>query len=283
MAKKSEKMVEAAVTTGNINPVSSYNGGEDVITIELQSLLTPIAILLSAMMISATIFFSLKEFGGVGSNSNTLGVQDTADTADTDADEDPAVEFPEMTTNIGTSPILGDKSKAKVAIVEYSDYQCPFCQRHWQETHGKLIENYVNSGEIIIVYRELPLVSLHPDAPVASNAALCARDQKGDAGYYQYHNEMFGGTIVDRTSYTQFAKNIGLDVAKFDSCVDDEKFADAIAADTAEATRIGIGATPGFVVGILDDEGNVSGVNIGGAYPYETFTQFIDQYLEETK
>lgn len=247
---------------------------EEIITIELQYLLTPIAIVLSAIIISFTIFFSMKKFGGVV--STTSGTDVVAD--DTTAD-DTYEEFVEVTTSIDDDPILGDKDTAKIAIVEFSDFECPYCQSFFLETHAAIIENYVDTGDAIFVYRDLPL-SFHPSAEPAALAANCVRDQKGDSGYYEFHDALFTEGLTEEGQLAPIAKDIGVNMDEFTACVDSEKFADEIAGDLDDAADAGISGTPGFVVGVLNDDGTVDGVKISGAYPYASFEQIIEEQLD---
>lgn len=250
---------------------------EDVITIELQYILTPIAILISGLMISASIFLALKQYGGgviSGGDDLIVAAPDLPK-----PDPTPEEEFAPVTASIDDDAILGNKKTAKVAIIEFSDYECPYCQQHWQNTHSEIVEKYIDTGEVIFVYRDLPL-SFHPSALPAARAANCAREQGGDDMYYAYHDEIFKVGLTSESQLSGFADNLGLNASKFSSCVDSDKYDDEINADANDAALAGIGGTPGFVVGVLDSDGNVDGVRIGGAYPFSSFEQIIIEQLD---
>jgi protein-disulfide isomerase len=243
---------------------------EDVITIELQYLLTPIAIILGSLMISASIFFALKNYGGVGvADSDTAG-----DVAVADDTAEP--ESLEAIVSIDDDAVYGNLDTAKVAIVEFSDYQCPYCQKFWMDTLPSIKADFVDSGDVVFVYRDFPVVG-GTDAAIAAN---CAREQGGDSVFYDYHDELFGATSLSASAFTNFAKNLGLNTDKFDTCMDSGKYEEEINNDASDATAAGLGSTPSFVIGVLDSDGNVDGIKVIGAQDYAVFKQVIEEQLE---
>lgn len=251
---------------------------DEVITIELQNLLTPLAIIISGFMISASFIYAFNTYGGVGggttSGSGNVVVAD-------DAGEG-AEGLINVQTSIDDDPYLGDKDTAKIAIVEFSDFECPYCQRHWEETHAQLVENYVDTGEAILVFRDLPLTSIHPSAFPAAVAANCAGEQGGDSVYFKYHDEIFSNGLTSESQLEGFAQNIGLNVSQFNTCLASDKYDDEINADISDAASIGVQSTPGFVIGVLDSDGNVDGVTVSGAQLYETFESVILTQLDRS-
>ncbi|MCB9790412.1 thioredoxin domain-containing protein [Candidatus Nomurabacteria bacterium] len=254
-----------------------------VLTIDLQHLLTPIAIILSGIMISTTLFLSTRDLRIADSSdvkgSTTTTTSDTAAAPTAAAQEDTG--FAGSSASIGDDPVLGDKSKAKVAIVEFTDYQCPFCQRHATQVYPDLVKNYVDTGKAIIVVKDFPLESLHPDAFPSAIAANCARDLGGDKIYFEYHDEVFSKGTGTNDVLTGYAKDVGLDTAKFSTCLDSGKFDDEIKNDQSEGSTAGVTGTPGFVIGKLSDDGTVTGKLVPGAYPYSDFVTLLDGYLAE--
>lgn len=95
--------------------------------------------------------------------------------------------------SIDDDAVLGNSS-APITMIEFSDYECPFCQRHFRDTHKQLVQNYVDAGKLKIVFRDLPLPFHDPVATEAAVAANCAREQGGDEAYYKYHDEYFSAT-----------------------------------------------------------------------------------------
>ena len=189
------------------------------------------------------------------------------------------------TVSIDNDAVLGDKTKAKVAIVEFSDYECPFCKRYVTDTMGQLKKNYVETGKVIYVFRDLPLPFHEPAATKLAMAAECVRSLTSDKAYYVMHDLMFeatagnGGGIADE-KLTALAVKAGANSTKYTTCMTAEQFKSEIEKDKTDASAIGINGTPGFVVGTLAADGSVTGKIISGAYPYATFSEAIDALLK---
>jgi protein-disulfide isomerase len=154
---------------------------------------------------------------------------------------------------------------APITIVEFSDYQCPFCRRWHDEVSKDLFEAY--PGKIRLVYRNLPLTSIHPDAFPAAEAALCAGDQ--DA-YWQFHDKLFASELLGNAVYLQYAQDLKLDTTAFEACLKDKTHQAAIQADSDFAMNLGVRSTPTFFV---------NGLAIVGAQPLDVFKQVIDKEL----
>jgi protein-disulfide isomerase len=154
---------------------------------------------------------------------------------------------------------------APITIVEFSDFQCPFCRRFHEETYQALLDAY--PGQIRFVYRNLPLTSIHPDAMPAAVASLCANDQ---GKYWEYHEKLFSSETLDEPTYIQYATDLGLDVDTFTACLSDGSHDEFIQQDMDFAINLGIQSTPTFFV---------NGLAIVGAQPLSNFTQLIDQDL----
>lgn len=161
-------------------------------------------------------------------------------------------------------PSLGPDN-APITIVEFSDYQCPFCKRFHEETYHNLLDAY--PGKIRFVYRDLPLTSIHPNAFPAAVAAACAGEQ--DA-YWPMHDKLFGADELGQDAYVQFATELGLDVKAFEGCLTSDKFNGAIQADSDFAVNLGINSTPTFFI---------NGLAVVGAQPLSVFQQVIDKEL----
>jgi protein-disulfide isomerase len=154
---------------------------------------------------------------------------------------------------------------APITIVEFSDFQCPYCRRWHDETYEPLLAAY--PGKIRIVYRHLPLVSIHPDAFSAAEAAMCAGDQNV---FWQYHDKLFSSDSLGNAVYEQYARELSLDIPTFVDCLTEHKFQDAIQADSDFAVNLGVRSTPTFFV---------NGLAIVGAQPLDVFKQVIDKEL----
>lgn len=161
-------------------------------------------------------------------------------------------------------PSLGPKD-APITIVEFSDYQCPYCQRWHQQVYEPLLAAY--PGKIRFVYRHFPLTSIHPDAFDAAEAAMCAGEQ--DA-YWQYHEMLFDGQSLGSSIYTQYAQDLSLNMDQFNNCVTGQRYRAQIEADTNFGMNLGIRSTPTFFI---------NGLAIVGAQPIDVFKQVIDKEL----
>ena len=172
---------------------------------------------------------------------------------------------------------LGD-SAAPVTIVEFTDFQCPFCGRHATTTLPQLRKEYVDKGLVRYVVRNNPL-PMHPFARRAAIAARCAAEQS-PAAYWRYHDGLFAGqaALADST-FDALAQADGLDLARFDRCRMDKATAERIDADVAAASKAGFRGTPTFVIGRVQPDGTVRGEAIEGAYPFARFKSAIDGLL----
>ncbi len=172
--------------------------------------------------------------------------------------------------NISGSPSQGNKN-AKVVLVEFTDYQCPFCKRHFDQTYPQLKKDYIDTGKILSVVKEFPLNNIHPEAQKAAEAARCVRDQLGDAGYFRMHDKLFTGqSELGTASYSKWAKELGANGPKFDECLKSGKFAQTVQDDLDYGQTLGVSGTPAFFV---------NGRSISGAQPYSVFQQVIDAEL----
>lgn len=154
---------------------------------------------------------------------------------------------------------------APITIIEFSDYQCPFCRRWHDEVYKPLLTAY--PGKIKLVYRNLPLTTIHPDSMSAAEAAMCAGEQ--DA-YWQYHEKLFSGTTLGSAIYTQYAQELNLNMTSFEACLKDHKYQAKIQADSDFALNLGVQSTPTFFI---------NGLAIVGAQPLNVFQQVIDKEL----
>ncbi len=181
--------------------------------------------------------------------------------------EVPVTEEPQFTRyDIPTEgyPSLGPDD-APIVIVEFSDFQCPFCRRFHDETYDALLNAY--PGQIRFVYRNLPLTSIHPDAMPSAIASLCANDQNA---YWDYHSKLFSSETLTRETFVQYATDLSLNVEEFTACLDSGKHDEFIQQDMEFALNLGVQSTPTFFI---------NGLAVVGAQPLSTFTQIIDQEL----
>ncbi len=164
--------------------------------------------------------------------------------------------------------VLGEK-KAKVTIVEFSDYECPFCGRFHQQTLPQIKENYIKTGKVKLIYRDFPL-GFHAQAQKAAEAAECAGEENK---YYEMHDKLFtDGVQGGVDSFKKFAADIGLNTAKFNDCLDSGKMAAETQKDQSDGAQYGVTGTPAFFI---------NGQLVSGAQPYQVFQQAIEQALND--
>lgn len=163
---------------------------------------------------------------------------------------------------------LGSKD-APLTMVEFTDFQCPFCQRFHVSTFAELKKNYIDTGKLRFVSRDLPL-DFHPNALQAANAGRCAGEQ---GQFWAMRDRMNSNPDkLDLDNLVNYARDLKLDVASFRSCTESQKYKTAIENDIETAEQIGANGTPSFVIGKTIPEG-VDGELIIGALPYSAFDQ----------
>ena len=176
---------------------------------------------------------------------------------------------------VDDDPVLGD-AKAKVTIIEFGDYQCPSCRMFWREVEPRLKKDYIDTGKVKLVFRDFPIVQIHPESIMAAMAVDCASDQ---GKYWQYHDKVFreqdkgedGLVRFKAADLKKWGKDIGLDATAFNGCVDSQKYNDEVLKDKADGDAVGIQGTPTFFI---------NGHVIGGAQPYPVFKKLIDDLLK---
>jgi protein-disulfide isomerase len=186
--------------------------------------------------------------------------------------------------SVDDDPMLGDPN-AKITIIEFSDYECPFCKRHYDQTLPQLIQEYVDTGKARIVYRDFPLSFHDPMATKEAVAANCAREQGGDSMYFEYHDEIFerttsNGNGLSEADLSTIATDLGLNLSSFNTCLNDPAQTEEVKNDVAAAASAGATGTPSFVVGVADSDGVVDGELLVGAQPFAAFQAVIDPMLQ---
>jgi protein-disulfide isomerase len=171
------------------------------------------------------------------------------------------------------------EQNAKVTLIEFTDYQCPFCSRHFRDTMPQLDNDYVKTGKIRYVLRELPLESIHPLAFKAAEAANCSGEQ---GKYWEMHDRLFANqNALAVPQLLAHAEVLGLDMGNFKTCLDNGKYVTKVRKDLADAQRAGINGTPTFFLGLSDPKGSeIKAVKkIIGAQNYVAFKTAIDALL----
>ena len=161
---------------------------------------------------------------------------------------------------------------APVTIVEYSDFQCPYCGRYISETYPQILENYIETGQVRYIFKHFPLYSIHPQAEKAAEAAECAGEQ---GAFWEMHDALFADVAKwsiesPEAALKEMAGDLGLDQAQFDKCLDDGKYNAKVTADYQEGLQEGVTGTPAF---------RINGVSLSGAQPFAAFQQQIEYFL----
>lgn len=174
-------------------------------------------------------------------------------------------------------PVLGNK-KAKVQIVEFADFQCPFCEKWYQEVEKNLKKDYVDKGLATFSFRHFAF--LGQESTDAANASECANEQDK---FWEYHDYLYQNQKGENqgafsvVNLKQFAATLGLDTAAFDSCLDSNKYSKVVEDDIAASQKAGVNGTP---VTFINGRMMQNGGNSAGALPYSEFKKFVDEELK---
>lgn len=180
-------------------------------------------------------------------------------------------------TEVSGEPFKGHH-KASLVIIEYGDFQCPYCRNFENDTFPEIRDNYIKTGKVRFYFRDLPL-KVHTFAMPAARAARCAADQ---GRFWPMHDELLAGEpMLSSTDLDQHARNVGLDVTKLDACEAGDQYAAAIKKGIDEATQMGVHATPTFLIGNLDPNGTTVKVKklLVGSHHFDVFKELIDPLL----
>ncbi len=159
---------------------------------------------------------------------------------------------------------LRGNPKAPVMIVEFSDYQCPYCHSV-EPTVKELLTKY--GDKVSLSYRDFPLTAIHSQALISAEASRCALEQ---GKFWEYHDQLFTASKLEKDDLIGYARNLKLDEKQFDSCLTSEKYKGDIDKDTQEGRKAGVTGTPGFFI---------NGLEISGAKPKDEFERVIDDEL----
>jgi protein-disulfide isomerase len=185
--------------------------------------------------------------------------------------------LPAEPVSIANEPVKGSGT-AKVALIEFSDYQCPFCSRYTKDALPQIRRDYVDTGKIKYVFRDMPL-GFHKQAFKAAEAAHCAGAQ---GKFWEMHDTLFDNqSALSPEQLPGYAKGLGIDDAAFAQCLESGRYISDINKDMVEASAAGVTGTPSFLVGVIQPgDGRVRVVKkLVGARPYEDFKAALDGAL----
>ncbi len=227
--------------------------------IDKTKFILPGSILIAALLISGSVVFSSLSPDRTGANIKQAGDPVVGERVDVSVDDD---------------PFIGNEN-AKVTIVEFSDFQCPFCRMFWSGAYQQIKTDYVDTGKVKLVFRDYPL-SFHPSAQVSGEASECA-DEQGK--FWEMHDKIFqeqakqgSGTVTYGVAeLKKWASQIGVNVGQFNKCIDSGKYKTEVEKDTADGTSYGVSGTPTLFV---------NGLPVVGAQPFSVFKDVIDKELK---
>jgi len=182
--------------------------------------------------------------------------------------------------SIDNDPIIGNPN-AKISIIEFSDFQCPFCARFHIQTLPLIFEEYIDQGKVKLVFRDFPIQNIHPNALPAAVAAECANEQ---GKFREMHDKLFDNqnqwnkqqTADAILMFNQYAEEMKLDQEIFDSCLSNGKYIDEIKKDLKDGQDYGVSGTPRFFIG----NDKIGYVELKGAQPFDSFKKVIDAQLD---
>ncbi len=234
-----------------------------VFSLDLEKLILPGSIILAAVLISGTLLFASYR-NNPSSQLGTIG-------------NNPGSPPQKVAVSIDDDAMLGNKN-APVTIIEFSDFQCPFCRSFWKSTLPLIKSNYIDTGKVRLVYRDFPL-SFHSSSHLAAEAAECAKDQDK---YWPMHDKIFseqaksgeGTVLFTATEVKKWGSQIGLSAGNFEQCLSSGKYRAEVDKDLADGTAAGVSGTPSFFV---------NGHLLVGAQPFSAFQTLIDGELKVKK
>lgn len=214
----------------------------------------PLAVIIAGLLIAGAVIFSgdgrvgdtnKQEFG----NNNSPAAENVREIDENDH-------------------IKGDVN-APVSIIEYSDFECPFCSRV-HPTLSRIIEDF--DGEVNWVYRHFPLTSIHADARPAAIASECIADLGGNDAFWTFADRVFSSGLLGNSVYVSVAQDLGIKESDFSTCLSSKKFEQKVDDDTQNAVDSGGRGTPYIIV--VNEEGNL--FPFSGALPYENIKAIIE-------
>lgn len=245
--EQNETQVELAVSRESVKAPKG--------NLDPSKFILPGAILIAALLISGSIVFYSLNTGGNAGTANIKGEK-----VDVSVDDD---------------PMLGNP-KAKITLVEFSDFQCPFCRSFWGGAFQQIKKEYIDTGKVKFVYRDFPL-SFHPGAQPASEGAECADDQ---GKFWEFHDKIFGEQAKQGGGTIQFSENdvrewasgvSGLDMNKWNECFNSNKYQQEVKKDFDDGSKYGVSGTPTVFI---------NGKPVVGAQPFSAFKAEIDKLLQ---
>ncbi|MDP2676943.1 MAG: DsbA family protein [bacterium] len=217
------------------------------------SLSTPVAIIIAGLFIAGAVVYANQnpQAPSVSGEEQSLSARETQ----------------KLLTVRDNDYILGNPD-APVTFFEFGDFECPFCAKFHQEARKDLMEKYVSTGQVRVIWRHFPLISIHPLAEPMSEAAECAGEQ---GKFWEYHDGIYESPVLTAQLLLTLAQNLGLNMEQFTSCLESGKYAQKVADDFDLGQRVNVSGTPTFFI---------NGEQIVGAVPFASIEPFILKALK---
>ena len=228
------------------------------------------SLIIGAAIASISIVIAFLAFGSI--NESELVMQPTPSKQESITPNEISTTFIS-----NGSPILGDPN-APITLIEFGDYQCHFCNVHFHNTEHRLLENFIETGKVKMIFKDFTIIG--PDSVNAAHGAHCADDQ---GKFWQYHDILYNNWTGENNGWAssdnllKFAQEIELDIDQWSDCMIDESYSQMIADSSKDARDLGITGTPAFFV--IGPDNKIT--KLSGAQPYENFEQIFNSELEK--
>jgi protein-disulfide isomerase len=239
---------------------------KEYVEVNFSKLMIPVAIILAGGLIALAIFL-----GGNGEAEK----KDEEKNGDTVTFSDPDVVPANLKLEVEEGAYIGNLDKAKFAIVEFSDYQCPYCQRHYTGTFPSIKDKYLGDDDFVYLFREVAFYP--PKSMTLSALGQCVFEEQGVEEYLTYHGKAFE---VEFETDAELLDAMNITDSKVKECFEDEKYTDRIDNNSAMTQTAGMQGVPGFIVGTLSEDGEIEGYLIPGAYPISMFEEVLDHLTQ---
>ena len=236
------------------------------------SYMLPISIIIAGIIISLAIILSSRSTtqnkpatisNNKSTNTNTIPQNNNTQN---------------VTVSLGTNPILGNIKKAKVGIVEFGDFQCPYCKAFYQTAQNEILTHFINNGKAVFAFRDYPLTLIHP---LAANLAIDGRCFGEQGKFWQFDHVIYSSSQNNDTQQTilGYVNQMHLNTSEYENCVNQNLYKTQIQKDVNAGNRIKVQGTPSFVIGKLKN-GKITGQLILGTYSFNHYSSIIQSYLK---
>ena len=269
---QSAKNIETEPTIEEIQPESEPNPKSGELTITLRRWHLYALVMPLIFIVGLGFGYLLRGWtplpGTSAAASSEFSSSSDPAAAVSQSNPDAPVEDPQIVrydVPVDDDPMLGAED-APITIVEFSDYECPYCRQWHTEVYTQLIDTY--GDQIRFVYRDFPLESIHSNANPAAEAANCAYEQ---GAFWEYHDKLFSNELgLNSEALQEYASQLNLDTDAFQECIESGRYQEEVQSDFEFAANLGVRSTPTFFI---------NGIAVVGAQPFEIFQQVIEREL----